>query len=163
MRSSRRMPTARPATRLPTFRSRGGTRTQYCRRVPIPEFVVDLRRRVGHERLWLIGVTAVVVRDDDVLLVQRADNGQWAPVTGIVDPGEHPADAAVREALEETGVQIKVERLAWVNVTPVVHYPNGDEAQYLDHTFLCSYVAGEPFAADDESLAAKWCSLDELP
>ena len=39
-----------------------------------------------------------------MLLVKRSDNGAWTPVTGIVDPGEEPAVAAAREALEETGV-----------------------------------------------------------
>ena len=37
-------------------------------------------------------------------MVKRSDNGEWTPVTGIVDPGEEPAVGAVREALEETGV-----------------------------------------------------------
>ncbi len=131
--------------------------------MPIPEFVVELRRRIGHDLLWLPGVTAVVVREGYVLLVQRADTGCWAPVTGIVDPGEHPAEAAVRETREETSVEVRVEHLAWVNVTHRVSYPNGDQAQYLDHTFRCSYLGGSPYAADDESLAAAWFPIDELP
>ncbi|MGO1582440.1 MAG: NUDIX domain-containing protein, partial [Actinomycetaceae bacterium] len=70
-----------------------------------PDFIVELRRHVGHSLLWLTGATAVVVRgaDPEVLLVRRADDGRWTPVTGIVDPGEEVADAAVREVLEETG------------------------------------------------------------
>lgn len=131
--------------------------------MPMPEFVAELRRQVGSDLLWLPGVTAVIVREREVLLVQRADSGRWAPVTGIVDPGEHPARAAVREAMEETGVEIAIERLAWVHVTPPVRYPNGDQAQYLDHTFLCRYVSGEAHAADDESLAATWFDLADLP
>ena len=54
--------------------------------MPIPEFIVELRELVGHRELWLPGVTAVVLRDDEVLLVQRSDNLAWGPVTGIVDP-----------------------------------------------------------------------------
>jgi ADP-ribose pyrophosphatase YjhB (NUDIX family) len=136
---------------------------QYDPRVPIPDFIVDLRSKIGTQLLWLPGVTAVIIRGGEVLLVQRSDSGRWAPITGVVDPGEHPADAAVREAKEETGVEIVIERLSWVHVTPVIRYPNGDQAQYLDHTFLCRYVAGEPHAADDESLDAKWFDLDNLP
>jgi 8-oxo-dGTP pyrophosphatase MutT (NUDIX family) len=131
--------------------------------MPIPEFVVDLRRAVGQSLLWLPGVTAVVVRDAQVLLVQRSDNRAWTPVTGIVDPGEHPAVAATREVLEETGVEVVVRRLASVSVTAPVTHVNGDLSQYLDHTFRCDHVAGEPFAADDESLDARWCPLDDLP
>jgi ADP-ribose pyrophosphatase YjhB (NUDIX family) len=131
--------------------------------VPVPDFIVGLRERIGHDLLWLPGVTAVVLEGDSVLLVRRSDDGSWSPVTGIVDPGEHPARAVVREVLEETGVECVVEDLVWVNVTePVVHV-NGDRAQYLDHTFRCRYVAGTPRVADDESLEVRWCRLDELP
>jgi len=135
----------------------------YSGRVPIPDFIVELRRRVGHDLLWLPGVTAVVLKGSDVLLVRRSDTGDWAPVTGIVDPGEHPARAAAREALEETGVRCEVEELVWVNVTePMVHV-NGDHAQYLDHTFRCRYVSGEPHPADDESWEARWFPLSAMP
>lgn len=43
-------------------------------------------------------MTAVIHRDDEVLLVRHSGNGAWAPVTGIVDPGEEPAVCAVCEA-----------------------------------------------------------------
>jgi len=131
--------------------------------VPIPDFVIALREKIGHDLLWLPGVTAVVLKGSEVLLVRRSDNGIWSPVTGIVDPGEHPAAAAARETLEETGVHCVVESLVWINVTkPTVHV-NGDHAQYLNHTFRCRYVSGEPYPADDESLEARWFPLDGLP
>jgi ADP-ribose pyrophosphatase YjhB (NUDIX family) len=131
--------------------------------MPIPEFIVELRRHVGQRPLWLPGVTAVVVRDGRVLMVKRSDNGAWTPVTGIVEPGEDPADCAVREVLEESGVHAVARRLAWVHATgPTVH-ANGDRAQYLDHTFRMDWVSGEPFAADDESVDAGWFTLDALP
>ena len=131
--------------------------------MPIPEFIVELRRHVGHAPLWLIGITAVVIRDRQVLLVQRSDNQAWTPVTGIVEPGENPADCAVREVLEETGIDAIARRLAWVHVTrPIVH-ANGDHAQYLDHVFRMDWTGGEPFAADDESLEARWFDLSEMP
>jgi len=131
--------------------------------MPIPQFIVDLRAHVGHAPLWLIGVTAVVIRDDEVLLVKRADNGVWAPVTGIVDPGEEPADAAVREVAEETGVTAVPLQLAWVHTTEPVIHVNGDHAQYLDHVFVMRWVAGEPYPADDESTDARWYRLGALP
>jgi ADP-ribose pyrophosphatase YjhB (NUDIX family) len=131
--------------------------------VPIPEFIVELRRHIGHAPLWLPGITAVVIRDQQVLLIKRSDNHAWTPVTGIVEPGEHPADCAVREVLEESGIRSVARRLAWVHVTgPVVHV-NGDHAQYLDHVFRMEWVAGEPFPADDESLEARWFDLAEMP
>ena len=131
--------------------------------MPIPEFVLRLREKIGHDPLWLPGVTAVVLRGDEVLLVRRSDNGRWGPVTGIVDPGEHPAVAAPREVLEETGVTCHVEALVSVNVSDPVVHENGDLAQYLDHTFLCRYDGGDPHPADDESTEATWRPLTDLP
>ncbi|HMM96971.1 MAG: NUDIX domain-containing protein [Micrococcales bacterium] len=128
-----------------------------------PEFVLRLRRSVGHELLWLPGATAVVLDGARVLLVRRADTGEWTPVTGICDPGEHPAETAVRECLEETGIHCAVDLLAWVGVTGVVEYPNGDRSQYVDHTFRCRYLGGEAHVADDESSEVAWFTLDELP
>lgn len=137
--------------------------SHYREDVPVPEFILRLRERIGHDLLWLPGVTSVVLNEGAVLLVQRSDNGAWAPVTGIVDPGEHPARAAVREVLEETGIRCVVEELVWVNVTdPIVHV-NGDRAQYLDHTFRCRYVGGTAYVADDESLEVRWFPLTDLP
>jgi ADP-ribose pyrophosphatase YjhB (NUDIX family) len=131
--------------------------------MPIPEFIVELRRHVGTAPLWLPGVTAVVLRDEQVLLVRRSDNGRWALVTGIVDPGEEPAVCAVREAREETGVEVRADRLASISVTHEVVHANGDRATYLDHTFACTWLAGEAHVADDESTDVRWWPLTDLP
>ena len=81
----------------------------------------------------------------------------------IIDPGEEPAVSAAREAMEETGVEIRVDRLASVGSGTVVTHPNGDRARYLDLTFACTWLSGEPYVADDESLDARWWPLAELP
>ncbi len=131
---------------------------------PIPDFIVEIREMIGHHPLWLPGVTAVITRGDgQVLMVKRSDNGAWTPVTGIVDPGEEPAIAAAREALEEAGVVISVDRLAGVSVLPELSYDNGDRAAYLDLTFACTWLRGEAYVADDESTDVRWCARDELP
>ncbi|MGO4690211.1 NUDIX hydrolase [Glaciibacter sp. 2TAF33] len=128
-----------------------------------PDFVLDLREKIGTAPLWLAGVTAVVLRGEELLLVRRADNGAWTPVTGIIDPGEQPADAAAREVLEEAGIVARVERLAWVHSQPPMTYANGDQAQYLDLTFRCSWVSGDPYPADGENTDAAWFRLGDLP
>lgn len=131
--------------------------------MPTPDFILELRRHVGTAPLWLTGVTAVVLRENQVLLVRRADNGAWTPVTGIVDPGEEPAVAAAREVLEEADVVATAERLASVAVTEMVVYDNGDRTQYLDLTFRFAYVSGEAHPADGENTDARWFDLDDLP
>jgi ADP-ribose pyrophosphatase YjhB (NUDIX family) len=131
--------------------------------VPVPDFVLQLRRHVGHAPLWLPGVTAVVLRGDEVLLGRRTDNNQWTPITGIVDPGEQPAAAAEREVLEEAAVVAVAERLSSVHAEPELVHPNGDRALYLDHTFRCRYVSGDARVGDEESTAVGWFPLSSLP
>lgn len=135
--------------------------------MPIPDFVRELRALVGPRPLWLSGSTAVVLRPgvtgEQVLLVRRADSGEWSPVCGIIDPGEQPGDAAVREVLEESGVVATVERLVWMDVTDAKTYPNGDVTQYIDHTFRCRWVSGDPYPVDGENTEAAWFDADALP
>ncbi len=129
----------------------------------IPDFILALRHKIGTDPLWLSGVSAVVCREDQILLVRRADSGAWTPVTGIIDPGEQPADAAVREVREETDVDAVPERLVLVHVTEPVVYANGDQACYLDLVFRLRWVSGTPHPADGENTDARWFAVDELP
>ncbi|OMH31414.1 NUDIX domain-containing protein [Tersicoccus sp. Bi-70] len=132
--------------------------------MPVPDFILTMREKLGTDLIWMPGVSAVVLDDDGrVLLGQRADNGQWGLITGILDPGEEPAVGAVREVAEETGVVARVEHLASISAGRPVTFPNGDRAQFLDLTFRCRYVAGEARVADDESLAVGWYAVDDLP
>jgi 8-oxo-dGTP pyrophosphatase MutT (NUDIX family) len=131
--------------------------------MPIPDFVRDLREKIGTAPLWLSGATAVVLDGDRILLIRRADTGAWTPITGIIDPGEEPAVTLVREALEEANVHIEVQRLASTGVTRPVRYENGDVAQYLDLTFRCGYLGGEPRPVDGEASEVAWFPLDRMP
>jgi len=128
-----------------------------------PPFVLALREKIGNAPLWLSGVTAVVLRDDEVLLVRRSDNGAWTPVTGIIDPGEEPAVAAEREVLEEANIVALAEALSWVQVNGPVTYENGDVTEYLDLVFRCVWVSGDPFPADGENTEAAWYPVHALP
>ena len=134
--------------------------------MPTPEYVLKLRQHIGHEPLVLVGVTAVILRETPdgttVLLGRRSDNGALAPITGIVDPGEEPAVAARQEAREEADVEIEVERLAWVHQLPRKTHVNGDQVDYLDLTFRCRWVGGDPRPADGELTDVGWWSVDDL-
>jgi ADP-ribose pyrophosphatase YjhB (NUDIX family) len=168
MRPQRRPPLTCASTANPDPPISSGVRCliphrTYHRRVPIPDFVLALREKVGTALLWLPSTTAVVLRGSDVLLVRRADNGAWTPVTGIVDPGEQPAVAAVREVAEEADVQAVPESLVMVLVTEPVTYANGDRSQYLDLVFRMRWQSGEPSPVDGENTDATWFPLDALP
>lgn len=129
-----------------------------------PDFVLSLRERLGHDLLWMAGVTAVV-RDERgyVLLVRRADNGRWGLISGILEPGEQPAAGLLREIEEEAGVVARIEALTGVWTQPEMSYPNGDRAQYLDLCFLARHHSGEARVNDDESTEVGWFAVGALP
>ena len=132
--------------------------------IPTPAFILELRRKVGHDLLLLHGLIAVVVDDHGrVLLNRRADTGNWSIISGILEPGEQPDQAIVREVFEETGLHVRVERLVHVYMTPVITYPNGDRSQYLTVVYRCRPVGGEAVVNDDESLEVRFFPPDQLP
>jgi len=124
---------------------------------------MGLRAKVGHDLIMFPSVSAVVLNDrGEILLGQRSDNHRWALIAGMMDPGEQPAEAMAREILEETNVQVKVERLAGVVQHEVV-YANGDRCQFVNTWFRCRAVGGEARVNDSESLEVGWYALDNLP
>ncbi|MFJ4860680.1 NUDIX hydrolase [Streptomyces sp. NPDC088748] len=129
-----------------------------------PEFIRQIRASAGHQLLLLPGVTAIVFDDlGRVLLGRRSDTGQWAVVGGIAEPGEQPAETAVREVYEETAVRCVAERVVLVQMTGQITYPNGDVCQFQDITFRCRATGGEARANDHESLEVAWFEVDALP
>lgn len=135
--------------------------------MPISEYLRSLRAKVGHDMLFMPGVTAIVLNAaGEVLLQQRSDNHEWSLVSGVMDPGEEPADAIAREVWEETGLHVLPERITglYTGEDFLVGYPNGDVVLYLDIAFACRPLNGEsPRVNDDESLAVRYFPLDALP
>lgn len=120
-----------------------------------------LRERMGSVRLLLPSVTALVFDDAGrLLLVRQQDGGVWATPGGAIDPDESPADAVVREAWEETGLDVEPVRLAGVygGAPFVVRYPNGDETQYVITAFECRVRAGTPRPDGQETLDVRYWS-----
>ncbi|KPI20447.1 NUDIX hydrolase [Actinobacteria bacterium OK074] len=129
-----------------------------------PDFIRTLRASAGHQLLWLPGVSAVVLDEAGrILLGRRADTGRWSLIGGIPEPGEQPAECAVREVHEETAVEIVVEKVLLVQALRPVTYANGDTCQYMDTCFRCRAVGGEAAVNDDESLDVAWFEADSLP
>ncbi len=80
------------------------------------------------------------------------DDG-WHIVGGAVDPGESPAEAGLRECLEEIGVPVRLTGLIGAFGGPdyEVTYPNGDRVAYVTVVYTATIVSGVP-AADGEEL-----------
>ncbi|OKI85080.1 NUDIX hydrolase [Micromonospora sp. CB01531] len=131
--------------------------------MPVSPYVARLRQHIGHDLLMLYGVSAVVTDDAGrLLLARRGDNGRWSLPAGMVDPGEQPAEALLREVYEETGVRVAIERVGGVATHPV-RYPNGDTCEYLNVWFRCRAVGGVATADGDESVAVGWFDRTDLP
>lgn len=128
-----------------------------------PEFITKLRTHIGHDMLWLSGVKVVVFDGSKVLLVKRADNGNWTLPAGIIDPGEEASHTAIREVREETGVDCEITALLGVGVTAPTRYPNGDHAQYLDIVFKALHRSGQARINDDENTEVAYFELDDRP
>jgi ADP-ribose pyrophosphatase YjhB (NUDIX family) len=132
--------------------------------MPNSSYVRGLREHVGHRSLLLPAVTAVVFDGDGRLLLgERADDGRWGLITGVIEPGEQPAETIVREVHDQTAVHVVPERITSVFTQPPAVHPNGDACEYVDITFRCRAVGGEARANGDESLAVGWFTLDDLP
>jgi 8-oxo-dGTP pyrophosphatase MutT (NUDIX family) len=132
--------------------------------MPISDYLRRIRRLVGHDLLLLPSVTAVVFNEQNqVLLQHNADAHRWCLIGGAMDPGEQPAECAIREVKEEAGIDVTVRRLIGVHTRPLVSYPNGDKVLYVSTSFLCAAAAGEPRICDDESLDMRYFAVSEMP
>lgn len=131
----------------------------------ISDYLRGLRDSVGHD-LVLLPAVCVLIWDDAgrLLLMQEAQTMRWQTIGGMVDPDESPWDAARREALEESGAEVRLERIRAALGGPGyrVHYPNGDLCSYVSTVFDAVIVAGEPGGGDDEVHQVAWFEPSEI-
>ena len=110
---------------------------------------------VGH---LILGASAVIVADGAILLVQRGHEpqlGRWSVPGGRVEPGETLAEAAAREAYEETGLEVRIGAELWdLTIT------DGD-ATFEVHDFAAT-VTGGTLRAGDDAADVRWIPFDEL-
>jgi 8-oxo-dGTP pyrophosphatase MutT (NUDIX family) len=124
-----------------------------------------LRERIGHGLLLLPGV-AVLPWDEDgrLLLARERQTGLWQTVGGSVEPDESPQEAALREAREEAGVTVRIDRVRTVvgGSQFRMSYPNGDLVSYVSTVFDAHVVDGQPRADGEETSEVAWFTADEL-
>ena len=129
------------------------------------EYVRRLREIVGGEELLQIPSASVALRDEQgrVLLARHTEGDVWLLPGGAVEPGETPADAAVREMWEETGLVVRLTGLVGVFGGPdfIVHYRNGHRTSYVTSTFEAVLDRGSPRPDSIEILEVRFVSQEE--
>ena len=133
--------------------------------MPISPYLQALRQKIGHDPVLMPGVAVLIFNDNhEILLHRTSDDGLWHTIGGAMDPGEEPAAAAIREAKEETGLDLTLDRIVSVYAGPNPTYYNGDQVNFVTIAFACRLPPGAtPRVADDESIEMRFFPLDTLP
>ena len=109
-----------------------------------------------------VAVGAVIVQDERLLLIQRTNDpgaGRWAVPGGHVEPGETLADAARREVLEETGLEVTVGDVAWVGDSIG---PGDPPAWHFAIVDFWATPAGGSLVAGGDAAVAEWVPIERL-
>jgi ADP-ribose pyrophosphatase YjhB (NUDIX family) len=107
-----------------------------------------------------VAVGLVITRAGQLLLVRRGNDpekGKWSVPAGFVDAGEDPARAAEREALEETGLQVRITGLL------DVHGRQGDTEGADILIVYRAEVVGGTLRPGDDAAEAGYFSPEALP
>jgi 8-oxo-dGTP pyrophosphatase MutT (NUDIX family) len=109
-------------------------------------------------------VNVVVANDtDEILLIRRSDNDNWALPGGAIDLGESVTQAAVRETREETGIDCEVTGLVGIYSDPkhiILYTSNGEARQEFSVVLTARPLSGQP-TPSDESTEVRWVSSAE--
>lgn len=107
---------------------------------------------------------AVIDKEGRMLLIQRADNQMWAMPGGVLEVGETPAEGAIRETLEETGVHCLAKELVGVFDS---RYSGGTSSFHVYRfNFLCEPDTSkeiEEATFAHETLGFGWFAEADLP
>jgi len=113
----------------------------------------------------LVPAVSAVVADSEgrLLLQRRTDNQLWSVPGGAVELGESVLGALRREVLEETGLEVEVDRLIGVYSSPdyLVAYDDGEVRQQFSLAFAC-HVTGGSIETSSETMDVQWFPPDDL-
>lgn len=107
-----------------------------------------------------ISVSVAVIKDNQILLIQREDFEVWGLPSGEVEDGESLAQAAIREVKEETGFAVRLTRLVGLYTKPQWAGTSMNATCVL---FAAEIIGGELTTSTDETLNAGFFSIDALP
>jgi ADP-ribose pyrophosphatase YjhB (NUDIX family) len=112
----------------------------------------------------VVGTSAVVTdREGRILLQRRRDSGNWALPGGAMDIGETLAESALREVREETGFDVRIDRIVGIYSDPghVFAYDNGEVRQEFSICLACT-ITGGALRVSGESTAVEFFAAGEI-
>jgi 8-oxo-dGTP pyrophosphatase MutT (NUDIX family) len=130
------------------------------------DYVTNLRRKVGHDPLILPGGTLLALNSNkELLMMKRTDNQCWGIPGGMMEPGESPEQAAIRETEEEIGLHPHELQLFGVYGGEGFFYvyPNGDQVFNLSVVYLCRDFSGVIKLDKEEHSEFRFFPLNNLP
>jgi ADP-ribose pyrophosphatase YjhB (NUDIX family) len=133
--------------------------------MPMSDYIRGLRTMIGTTVLEVPTVSVLTFDDANrVVLVRHAEGNDWTTPGGMIEPYELPADAAVREMWEETGLHVELTRLIGVFGGPVCTstYANGDKLAWVSSVFAGRALRGDLRPDGDETLEARYFTADEV-
>ena len=127
-------------------------------------YIQWLRSKVGHEKVILAFAGGCIFNErGEVLLQRRGDSNKWGFPGGAIEIGETPQMAAIREAKEETGLDVEAGRIIGVYTDLDMRYASGDRAQSIVIAYELIPAGGELYCDRVETLELKYFSRDEKP
>ncbi len=126
------------------------------------DYIHDLRKDIGHKKIILNSAGVLILREDKILFQRRSDNGKWGLIGGLLEMNETYEQAAVREAREETGLEIQPEALVGIFHNHHMVWSNGDAAHVITAIYTARILKGEP-RTDEESLELRFFGREEIP
>jgi ADP-ribose pyrophosphatase YjhB (NUDIX family) len=110
-------------------------------------------------------VNVVVVNDaGEILMIRRTDNDNWAVPGGAIDLGESVAQAAVRETLEESGIECEITGIVGIYSDPkhvLLYTSNGEVRQEFSIVLTATPLSGQP-TPSSESSEVRWVPVSEV-
>jgi ADP-ribose pyrophosphatase YjhB (NUDIX family) len=132
------------------------------------DYIKKIRQKIGNEKFIHPGARIIVEnKNNEILIIERADNGNFGLPAGAIEENETIEECIIREVLEETGIQIISLEVIGISSNPVretVEYKNGDKIQYFTVEFYSNDWRGEiKSTQDDEVKRSKFISREDLP
>jgi ADP-ribose pyrophosphatase YjhB (NUDIX family) len=113
----------------------------------------------------VVGSSAVITDSEGrILLHRRADSGNWALPGGAMELGETLAGCAIREVREETGFDVRIDRIVGIYSDPghVFTYDHGEVRQEFSICLACT-ITGGALAVSTESTDVQFFTPADLP